>query len=407
MPGVAFFVCGTPSNNRGFEFVELGPERLPGAPEAYLDKAPADAVECHRIESILVGGQRYVEYSRVLRINPNDAEANRGAYIAVGCLVGQRVPFHTVANCVDVVSELYGRVSSALTPERSFPVGFRLADLAYTGSPLHERTAYQCSPLLVADVVLQALNEEGSIDWANTRQLLLAPAEMLAADISRYQLYSRQGLLGSLASLDLERAEVQQLARETNAAVEGLADVRQEWATLQAAAERLLSKMDPLKRLTTDMEGSVKRDQSLGAAGTRDGRADGKGSASTTDEAGRAAYERYYHKSAVGNAAFRFGSRASAGRQRAVRSRSSREQRHWVRGSRWLNASVAVAIGGLLAVLGFVAFQSFRLPEVAEEAAPAPTVVVEAGQQDGEQALEQPANDVAKERAALDALPEQ
>ena len=40
MPGVAFFVCGTPSNRRGFEFVELGPERLPGAPEAYLDKAP-------------------------------------------------------------------------------------------------------------------------------------------------------------------------------------------------------------------------------------------------------------------------------------------------------------------------------------------------------------------------------
>src|SRR5687767_3509669 len=117
MPGVAFFVCGTPSNNRGFELVELGPERLPGAPEAYLDKAPADAVESHRIESILVAGQRHVEYSRVLRINPNDSEANRGAYVAVGCLIGQRVALHTVANCVDVVSELYGRVSSALTPE--------------------------------------------------------------------------------------------------------------------------------------------------------------------------------------------------------------------------------------------------------------------------------------------------
>lgn len=406
MPGVAFFVCGTPSNNRGFEFVELGPERLPGAPEAYLDKAPADAVECHRIESILIGGQRYVEYSRVLRINPNDAEANRGAYVAVGCLIGQRVAFHAVANCVDAVSELYGRVCSALTPERSFPVGFRLTDLAHTGSPLDERMAYQCSPLLVADVVLQALNEEGSIDWANTRQLLLAPGEMLAADIGRYQLYSRQGSLGSLVSLDLERAQLHQLAQQTSTAAEALADVRQEWATLQAAAEKLLSKMGTLKHLTTDMEGSLKRDLSLGAAGVPDGLAGGKETVSTKEEAGRATYAPYYQKSAVGNAAFRFGSRAIAGRQRAIRSKSSREQRHWVRGSRWVNASMAVVIGGLLALLGVVAFQWLRLPEVAEEAVLAPTVVVEAEQQDGEQALEPPPNDVAKERAALDALPE-
>jgi hypothetical protein len=292
-----------------------------------------------------------------------------------------------------------------LTPERSFPVGFRLADLAHTGSPLDERMAHQCSPLLVADVVLQALNGEGSIDWANTRQLLLAPGEMLAADVSRYQLYSRQGVLGSLASIDQERTQLHEMARQTNSAAEALADVLREWATLQAAAEKLLAKMDALKHLTTEMEGSVKRDLSLGAAGAPDALAGGKESASTKEEAGRAAYARYYHKSAVGNAAFRFGSRARAGQP--VRARSSREQRHWVRGSRWVNASAAVVIGGVLALLGFVAFQKLRLPEVAEEAAPAPAVVVEAEQQDGEQALEQPPNDVAKERAALDALPEE
>jgi hypothetical protein len=402
MPGVAFFVCGTPSNNRGFELVELGPERLPGAPEAYLDKAPADAVESHRIESILIAGQRHVEYSRVLRINPNDAEANRGAYVAVGCLIGQRVALHTVANCVDVVSELYGRVSGALTPERSFPVGFRLADLAHTAAAFDERMAHQCSPLLVADVVLQALNGEGSIDWANTRQLLLAPGEMLAADVGRYQLYSRQGLLGSLSSLDLERAQVQQLARQTSTAAEALADVRQEWATLQAAAETLLSKMDTLKHLTTDMEGSVKRDLSLGAEGTRDGRADGKGSASAMEGTGRAAYERYYHKSGVGNATFRFAPRSGA-----VRPNSSRGQRRRLRGSRWVSASAMVVVGALLAVLGFIAFQEFKLAEIAEETAPTPSVVVEAEQQNGEQAAEQPPNDVAKERAALDELPEE
>ena len=29
---VGFFVCGTPSNNDGFQFVELGPAKLPGSP---------------------------------------------------------------------------------------------------------------------------------------------------------------------------------------------------------------------------------------------------------------------------------------------------------------------------------------------------------------------------------------
>src|SRR5687767_6482804 len=173
MSGVAFFVCGTPSNNRGFELAELGPAKLPGSPEAYLDKAPAVA-ECHRIESVLVDGERYVQYSRALKINPNDAEANRGAYIAVGCLIRERLALAAVANCIDVVSELYGRVSSALTTERAFPPGFRLADFTQVGSPLDERTAYPCSPLLVADVVLQALNGEGPIDWPKTKEVLLA-----------------------------------------------------------------------------------------------------------------------------------------------------------------------------------------------------------------------------------------
>ena len=74
-----------------------------------------------------------------MRINPNDAEANRGAYLAVGCLIRERLPLHTVANCVDVVSELYGRVCGGLTPDRSFPSGYRLADFTHAGPPLDER----------------------------------------------------------------------------------------------------------------------------------------------------------------------------------------------------------------------------------------------------------------------------
>jgi hypothetical protein len=190
MSGVAFFVCGTPSNHRGFELVELGPESLPGSPETYLDKAPPEAAESHRIEPVVVDGQRYVQCSRVLRINPNDAEANRGAYVAVGCLIRERLALHAVANCLDVVAELHGRVSSALTPDRAFPAGFRLGDFKHSGTPLDERAAYHCSPLLVADVVLQALNGEGPVEWAKSKEVLLIPAEMTPADVGRDQRYS-------------------------------------------------------------------------------------------------------------------------------------------------------------------------------------------------------------------------
>jgi hypothetical protein len=395
MPGVAFFVCGTPSNHRGFEFVELGPERVPGTPEAYLDKAPSDAVECHRIESILIAGQRHVEYSRVLRINPNDAEANRGAYVAVGCLIGQRVALHTVANCVDVVSELYGRVSGALTPERSFPVGFRLADLAHTGSPLDERTAYQCSPVLVADVVLQALNGEGSIDWANSRQLLLAPGEMLAADVSRYQLYSRQGLLGSLASIDHGAGGVQQMARQTEPA-RSLGRRAASGPALQGCGASS-AKAEALKHLTEEMERSVDRDLSLGEAGTRDRRAGGRKRAS----------KRRNRNEWRTNATAKTLLATLQDSVQLIGERPPGSVRSKIPGSRWASVSVLVIIGSVLVVLVGVAFQRYLLPELAHEAVPPASVVTEPEHQDGEQALEQPQNDIARERAALDASPDE
>ena len=128
MPNVAFFVCGTPSNNDGFQYVELGPEKLPGSPESYLDRAPGEAIECHQLQSVPIGAKRYVDYRRVLRINPNDSHTNRGAYIAVGCLIGDRIAMQGAANCIDIASELYGAVCSSLGRDRSFPVGYRLAD---------------------------------------------------------------------------------------------------------------------------------------------------------------------------------------------------------------------------------------------------------------------------------------
>ena len=125
---------------------------------------------------------------------------------------------------------------------------------------------------------MQALNGEGPIDWAKTRQVLLAPGEMIAADIGRYVVLPPR-VARLLASIDLERAEVQQMARQTTMATEALAEVQQEWAALQGAAARLLTKAEALQHLTEEMERSVERDLSLGESGMRDGRAEGKESA--------------------------------------------------------------------------------------------------------------------------------
>ena len=401
MSGVAFFVCGTPSNNRGFELVELGPEKLPGSPETYLDKSPPDAADCHRIESILIDGQRYVQSSRVLKINPNDAEANRGAYIAVGCLIRERLAFHAVANCLDVVAELFGRVSSALTSDRSFPVGFRLADFAYVGAPLEERAAYPCSPLLVADVVAQALNGEGSIDWSKAKETLLAPAEMTPADVGRYQLYSRQGVLGSLASIDMDRARAQQAAHRATTAAHALLELQQEWAALEGTAGRLLAKGEAFQRLTMEIESGVKRDLSLDAA--RDGGDQALHGAPMPAAASLGPYERGHYQ---GSASLRIGAqRGRVGYD--ARRRSSSQQRHGVRRSGWMRASALVLTGGVLAVVAIVAAQKLRSTEHSIIAAPPPQTVIEPEHQHDEQVEKQPENDVARERAALDALPNQ
>jgi hypothetical protein len=404
MSGVAFFVCGTPSNNRGFELVELGPERLPGSPESYLDKAPPDAAECHRIESVVVDGQRYVQCSRVLRINPNDAEANRGAYVAVGCLLRERLAFHAVANCLDVVAELYGRVSSALTPDRSFPAGYRLTDFAHVGAPLEERAAYQCSPLLVADVVAQALNGEGSVDWSKVKEVLLTPAEMTAADVGRYQLYSRQGLLGSLASLDLDRARAQQATQRATAASQALLALQQEWAELEETAERLLAKGAAFQHLTLEMERGVKRDVALEAA--RDARAEGQQGAATVD-AGVGSYGRAQYQGSTGF-------RAASQRSRAghdARRRSYSQERHWVPRSGLMRLSALVVTGGLVALLAIAAVQKWwPFPGQAVVAASPPAATEDQpSEQEQQQAQEQEPKlpDVVSERAALDAPPKQ
>jgi hypothetical protein len=287
-----------------------------------------------------------------------------------------------------------------LTSERTFPGGFRLTDFKHVGSPLEERAAYQCSPLLVADVVLQALNDEGSIDWPKAREVLLTPAEMTSADVGRYSLYSRQGALGSLASLDLEKARAQQIAQRATTAARAFIELQQEWAELEGTAERVLAKGEAFKHLTLEAEGAVKRDLKVGAGG--DGRAEGRHGGPSPELDG-GSHERPQYQVPQG---FRLGpSRGRGGYDAAVRRRSASQQRHGLQRSGLGRVSAMVLAGGIVAVAAIFAVQKWWSPEPTVAAAPPP--VVEPESQQAEQQLEPPESDVARERAALDASPNQ
>jgi hypothetical protein len=305
-----------------------------------------------------------------------------------------------VANCVDVVAELYGRVSSALTPDRAFPAGFRLADFKHSGSPLDERAAYQCSPLLVADVVLQALNGEGPVDWAKSKEVLLTPAEMTSADVGRYQLYSRQGLLGSLASLDLDRTRALETARRAATAAQSFIELQQEWAALESSAQRLLAKGEAFKHLTVEVDSAVNRDRKLGPGGG--GRAEAPSVGPSPGFAGAEPYERPHYRMPQ---AFRIGSsRGRVGYDAANRRRSAAKQRHGQQRS-GLGRLALVLTGGLLTVGAYYAVQRWWSTEPTIAAVVPEPSVTEPERQQPEQ--QPPENDVARQRAALDQLPNQ
>ena len=401
---VAFFLCGTPSNHEGFQFIELGPAQLPGAPGSYLDQAPGDAIESHRCGYVSVDGQRFVEYSRTLRINPNDSAANRGAYVAAGCLIERRLPMHGLANCVDIVSEIFGGVRSALSRERSFPAGYRLSDYQYRGAPLEERLAHQSSPLLLADVLMQAVNNEGVFAGAAARQLTLASEEVIASDVSRYQLYSAQGALESLRSLDRDRHQLIEMTRYATSAAAAVEELHGEWASLQQAigggAARMLAKSEALRKLAGDFERAVDEHLALTPGSPAKHGPDGELPITTSRRPAAASAG----MSAHGRAASPRDLRGSASQSRR---RARRKDAAGV--PRWAAMLGYGLVGVAVAALVFISVRDLLPGEESVVVESLPSELPEAysvsEQRDATSPQQQ--SDVARERAALDALPEE
>jgi hypothetical protein len=227
------------------------------------------------------------------------------------------------------------------------------------------------------------------------RKVLLPPGEMTAVDVSRYQLYSRQGALGSLASLHMERAQLRQTAQRATAAAQGLLELQREWAELEGAAERLLARGEAFRHLTFEIERNAERDRALDA---RDGRAEGRQGAPTFQAAALGPYDLAHYQGSTG---YRIG--AQHGRVRHAAARRRNPSRHGRPG--WARVSALVLTGGVLAVIVAIVAQRYW-PHESAVAATAPPAIVEAQPQDGDQERP-PESDVARERAALDALPNQ
>ncbi len=397
---VAFFLCGTPSNHEGFQFIELGPTQLPGAPGSYLDKAPGDGIESHRFGYVFVDGQRFVEYSRTLRINPNDSAANRGAYVAAGCLIERRLPMHGLANCVDIVSEIFGGVRSALSRERSFPVGYRLSDYQYRGAPLEERLAHQSSPLLLADVLMQAVNNEGVFAGGAASQVTLASEEVIASDVSRYQLYSAQGALESLRSLERDREQLVAMTKYATFAAATVEELQGEWASLQQAigggAARMLAKGEALRKLAGDLERAVDEHLALTPGSAAEHRPDGALPITTSRRTAAATAGMAAH----GRAAVPRDLRGSASQSRRRARRNDA-----VAMPRWAAMLGYGLVGVAVAALVFISVRDLLPGHESVVVESLPAELPEAypvSEQEHEQQ-----SDVARERAALDALPDE
>jgi hypothetical protein len=265
--------------------------------------------------------------------------------------------------------------------------------------------------LLLTDVLRQALHNEGSFQGAGVKQLTLAPGEIIAADVERHQLYFGQGSVGSLLAADRARAQVQETVRQNAAAAALLAELQSEWLSLQATitdgASEIIRKGQVLQRAVGDVERAVERDRHLHpAAENYAGRLEG-GPAVDPDGG------RNLEATAMGHYGPAIGARAapfSRNRRPLARGRLQARGKRSLRSRRWAGVlagliGVGIAVLVVFALRQLLPSSTSTLTETTTEptSVPSPTTLPE-----GEAAhdAEPPRRDVASERAALDAAPQ-
>ena len=235
---LAFFVCGTPSDKRGFEYAELGPDPLPGKPSSYLDRRLDTRKHVsYGIKNLQVAQSQVAMYAQSHPINPNDSETNRGAFLSVGFVCTQTPSLHTATHYISLVGEIAAHLRTNLQSDNTLPKGFRLKDFSY--EPLHkDKLARQCSPLLRADLLLQATHHTGRFERRDSftfgdRDF---PADLAIDD---HLIYTGSETF-EIEWLEIERERAAQLAQTALRAAQLAASEQKRWLAFQDGTKREL-----------------------------------------------------------------------------------------------------------------------------------------------------------------------
>ena len=231
---VGCFICGTPSNRGGFEYILLGPDSLPGRPSQYLEKVFGGTnQESVEVEVLTVEGEEYVRFSRSLPIQPFDSQSNRGAYLSTGFVVTrQSIETYVLYNCLDVLSWIHGYVCSQLDSNRSLPVGTRLKDFEAVLQLPRSRFISFLSPNLEANLIAQALARVGQFSRQDAFRLHTkdVPSIESASELSS-SVGSEDKLIRHLDSLAGERKLVRNLAAQLEEKSNRLIEKSERWSS--------------------------------------------------------------------------------------------------------------------------------------------------------------------------------
>ncbi|MFK8016657.1 MAG: hypothetical protein AB8G17_14585 [Gammaproteobacteria bacterium] len=254
-----YFVCGTAANRKGFEYATPKGGSLPGNPPSYLDIAPNQhGSESHMLSQVTVDGTRCVRYARYRSINPSDEGIDRGAYVAVGFLLCQKMSVHTVAQCVDQASRIFSDVVSRLGANNAFAPDFRLGKYNFPGMAAERPAQSELSSVLLTDFLMQAMHGNGK--FKNKRDKI-AVTEQDYADAGSADsdiVYLSPTSKKPTANLDQDRENLRRLAEQILIASSHLNELHTKWTqhaqTTAQGASALLKSSGGLSRLLADLD---------------------------------------------------------------------------------------------------------------------------------------------------------
>ncbi len=182
-----FFVCGTPSDRYGFEYITLDGRQLPEQATKHLDtnrteKNPQGKGATHFFYHD--GREGWAIYAEYRSIHPKDTDYNRGAFIAVGCWSSTALAPDQAIEALLRIENIHRELKKKRHPDRdSFLPEFQLS--AYV-APTHVTMlgSEKVVRLRLAILFCQAIAGHGTYGDP-FRNLILTSNETLQGSLAR------------------------------------------------------------------------------------------------------------------------------------------------------------------------------------------------------------------------------